>query len=150
MSQGWKALWPESPDGAAGGGAASTYLEISGIETVDFTSSKQVNLDEEHRACSAQGSETVWVADQEAGLLALSTRAHTTTLGRRMGTGCQADGGCGSCVSSGGGRCSQESRHRKPRALVLFPWAPVSQGLQADLTVGSRDQTVACGTVVRL
>lgn len=106
MSQGWKALWLESPDGAAGGGAASTYLEISGVETVYFTASKQVNLDEEHWACSARGSETVWVADQEAGLLVLSTWADMTTPGRRMGTGCQADGGCGSRVSSGGGRCS--------------------------------------------
>ena len=150
MSQGWKALWPESPDGAAGGGVASTYLEISGVETVDFAASKRVNLDEEHRTCSARGSETVWVADQEAGLLVLSTRANTTTPGGRMGTGCQEDGGCGSRVSSGGGRCSQESRRRKPRALVLFPWAPVSWGLQADLAVGSQDHTIACGTVVRL
>lgn len=95
------------------------------------------------------GDLRLWVADQEAGLLVLSTWADMTTPGRRMGTGCRG-WRLWLHVSPVGVEMQLGKSLQKPRALVLFPWAPVSWGLQADLTVGSQDQTIACGTVVRL
>lgn len=48
MSQGWEKALVREPERSCCGGAAGTYLAISGAETIDFSESKQVNLNEAH------------------------------------------------------------------------------------------------------